>query len=467
MSSLINFSGIASGIDSASLIKAMLDNERKSRIEPLQTKITTLTDTSTSLNKLSDLLDTLKDAASKFRTINGGALSKIANSSDETKITASASNGATNATYAVTVSQLARSGTLSLNDRFASTSTAINSSINDGSSDASRTVSISIGTGDSQSQVDVVLTSSTTAEQFVTSFNQATSEAQASLVNVGTTSSPSYAIVINSSSEGTESGTIALNVGSEITSAGGGAFLSSTLTQAQDAEFSVSGISGTITRSTNSINDVISNVTIGLKSTGSSTLTVTDDPAQTTQTIQDFVTAFNDVVSYIKENDQVSRSEEGAEVSNIFGPLAQTSIDENVLSSLRNALRSSSLSGGTINTLADLGITTQRDGSLALDTEKLEDALSSDPSRVGSITTALGDSLASVDGVIPQFTRFNGLIDNEVNSETSSITSLNSRIADIENALAKRQEALNAQFARLESLMGRLNSQQSSLDGLL
>ncbi len=462
---LINFSGIASGIDSSSLIKALLDKERAARISPLEKKVSSLEDTNSAFGELSDLLSKLKTSSAKFRALNGSAISKSVTSSDETVATATASGAATNGQYTLTVSTLAKNGTYSFNDRFASDTTAIDSGIVDGDPAVDRTVTVTLGTGAEQESIGIELTSTTTAGEFVTQFNAQSTQGSASLVNVGTSASPSYAIVISSNNEGTEEGQIGVSVGSSIT--GAGAFTAGTLSQATDATFTVSGISGTITRSSNTVNDVISGVSLNLSEVGAATVTVGNDSSATAATLQEFVDAYNEVVNYVRENDLVTREESGSEVSNLFAPLASTSIDENILSALRSSLGSATTSGGAVSVLADLGITTQRDGTLKFDTDTFNTALADDPNGVQAITEALGEDLASVGGTIDQFIQFGGLIDQSENSNKTEITSANSRIAEIEQNLSRQEESLIRQFARLESLIGQLNSQQSALSGLL
>jgi flagellar hook-associated protein 2 len=462
--SAVTFSGLASGIDSTSIIASILDQRRATQIKPLQTKISTLTDTNSSLAKLSDLLDTLKGTADKFRDINGTVLAKTAASSSETRVTATAANTAGNGAYAVNVLSLAKNGNSSFDDRYSSTSQTINSSINNGAAPANRTVTVQVGTGADQESVAVELTNTTTAADFVSQFNTSSTKAEASLVNVGTASSPSYAIVINSNNQGTNLGELSTSVGSEITSAGSGAFVATTTSQATNAQFTVSGISGTFTRANNTVSDVITGVTLSLQSTGAATITIGDDASTTATTVQSFVDAYNDVVKYIAENDLVSTDETGQNA--VFGPLASTSIDEGFLGSLRSSLSSSSISSGLVSTLGDLGIKTERDGTLRFDSTKFKESVASDPESVRSITRKLGDSLASVGGIIAQYTQFNGLIDVAERSNQSSIDSYNKRVSELEKALSQQEFALKGQYARLESIIGKLNSQQSALAGL-
>lgn len=467
MAALINFSGIASGIDSASLIKALLNRERAARVAPLEDRITSLEERNSVFDELTNLLEKLKSAADGFRSINGSVLAKNATSADETKVTALAENSATNGTYSVTVSQLARNATSSFNDRFSATTSVINSSINNGASSANRTVTVTTGTGTETETVGIVIDNTTTISDFVDDFNAASSKTEASLVNVGTSSSPSYAVVFTSINPGTEKGQLAVSVGSEIQTAGAGAFTASTLNQAQNATLSVSGINGNITRSSNQISDILPGLTLNLVATGSTTVTIGDDPETTLSAVQDFVDAYNEIVKFIKENDLITRQEDGEEVSNVFGPLAEESLDESILSSLREALIDAGQSGGTVNILADLGITTARDGTLDFDQETFKTALVSDPESTREITQTLGENLAAVNGTIAQYTRFGGLIDNTQSLNTQHISDLQDRIEQVELSLIRQEEDLTKRFARLESLIGQLSSQQNTLLALL
>ncbi len=450
----INFTGIASGIDSASLIQSLIDTQRRARIVPLETKVESLTEQNDSYSELKGLLNSLKNAASSFREVNGGAIGKKVTSSDDSVVSATASKSASAGTYNLTVSSLAKNGTASFTDTYASTSSAVNAAVV-----GTELVTIKVGNGSDSETIDVSVTSSTTLDQFVSAYNAASSKGTASIVNTGTTSTPAYKVVINSNETGLEDGSIVISDPANV-------FTASSLDQATDAEFTIDGI-GTITRSSNTITDVFSGVSLNLSDTGSSTITIGVDSSSTVQSLQGFVDAYNEVISFIAENDTISREEDGSSVSIIYGPLALTSLDENVLSSLRSALSGASISGGTVNTFADLGVTTKRDGTLGFDAAIATAAIAEDPERTGTILSNLGEDLASVGGTIEQYTRYAGLIESAVTANTNQISNFNSRISTIEGSLNKQQDSLTQQFSRLEALIGKLNSTSSALSSLL
>ena len=466
MASALSFSGIASGIDSQAIIDSTVASARLARVQPNQKKVGELEETNTALESLETKLDALRTTLQGFTSLSGGGVSKTGSSSRESVVSATATAAASNGSYDVTVNTLAKNHTFSYDFSFSSTTTPFQNTLLGSEPAANRTATFTIGTGSNQETVSVVITNGTyTASQFVTDFNNASSKGEASLVNVGTESSPSYKIVINSMYEGVEKGFIA--------ETSHGASLPNTdpssESAATNASFSISGI-GTVTRGTNSVSDVIPGVTLNLSSGGGLTATVKiqEDAASTTAKIQDFVDSFNDIVKFVAENNLVVRDESSKEVTNIFAPLSGTRTDDNALLVLRTALGSAVASGGSVvRVFSDLGITTQRDGSLKFESAKLQSALSSEPSSVSAMIQSFADTVALTGGTIDQYTRFSGLLDISVNNNKSLITELNRRVADAEKQIQRTADALKERYARLEGLMSKLQSQQSSLSGAL
>ena len=209
-------------------------------------------------------------------------------------------------------------------------------------------------------------------------------------------------------------------------------------------------------------------MTLELNSTGTSTVKISEDATSTIAKVQDFVDLYNDLVQFVESNNAVTREENGDEVSNTFAPLASTRVDDNMLNALRTELSSAVASAGaTVRIFADVGITTQRDGTLGLDSSKLQTAISSEVSSVSAVFQSFADAVATTGGVIDQYTRFNGLLDTTINANKTTISDLNQRIADAEASIQRQADALKQRYARLESTMGRLQNQQQSLSAAL
>lgn len=460
----LTFSGIASGLDTQALIDATTNASRQSKVRPSQTRVTELTSTNTAFEELSTKLETLQSNLRQFSTLEGGGVSKTGTSSKESVVSATATAAATNASYSVTVNTLASNHTYSFDTTYASPTTAIQSTLTGGEPAANRTVTFTVGTGGEQETVSVVITNgSYTVQDYVDAFNAASTKARASLVNVGTTASPSYKIVLTSLYEGTSKGTIARTaLGANLTNLTG--FSESA---AADASVTVTGI-GTITRTSNSISDIIPGVTLSLSSTGTATVKIAEDVPATITRVQDFVDTWNDIVTFLEENNRITTEQNGETTTNTFAPLSSSRIDDNALFTLRSALSATVASGGSaVRVFADLGITTQRDGTLRFDTAKLQEAISAEVSSVSSVLTTFADSVALTSGTIDQYVRFNGLLDTTIQANQTTIDDLNKRIAEAEAQIQRQADQLRQRYARLESQMGKLQSQQQSLTSAL
>ena len=152
---------------------------------------------------------------------------------------------------------------------------------------------------------------------------------------------------------------------------------------AQDASFTINGLAAT--RASNSFSDVVSGLTINLVKAGSATLTVASDTKTLKSEINDYVAAFNDVVSTITTNSQYDST------TNTAGTLLGDGTTQSIVDSLTQGVtdRIANLSSST-NSLAQIGISLGTDGTLSVDDSKLSAALVSDPAAVGRVFRADG-----------------------------------------------------------------------------
>jgi flagellar hook-associated protein 2 len=453
--SSINFSGLASGIDTNALIDAITASYRTVQVTPYQNQLDTLEETNSAFDELASKVSELKTTLTQFTSVAGGGVSKSASSTRDSVAFATATSAATNGSYSLVVTSVAKNATYSFGSGYSSETSTLGA--------GSETVTYTVGSGADLETVSFDVTAATTVTDFVNSFNSASSRAEASLVNVGTSSTPSYRVVISSSSEGISKGQFLR------TSSGNGSWVtgSETTDQATNASFSISGI-GAITRSTNTISDVITGVSFSLSSTGSATVKVSEDSAATSSAVQTFVDQYNEIVSFVKENNLVTRTGSSSGSAVRFGSLSGSRTDDNFLGALRDALASSSATAGSaVRIFADIGITTARDGTLTFDTTKFQSAAGSESSSVGALLRSFADSTSLTDGTFDLYTRFGGIFDSTRNGNSFQITTLSQRISDAEESISRQASDMRSRFARLESLMGRLQGQQQSLSSLL
>ena len=151
-----------------------------------------------------------------------------------------------------------------------------------------------------------------------------------------------------------------------------------------DASITVDGM--TLTRSSNEINDLFDGYTVNLISTTSTTANITSsvDTATATTNLQTLVTSINDLKKVL--NAKTFRGDSTSEK----GALANDTVI-NGLKKQIEALTTTPLSGfgATSVYLSNLGVRTERDGELTLNTKVLEEELKSNPSSLDAIFNSM------------------------------------------------------------------------------
>ena len=154
----------------------------------------------------------------------------------------------------------------------------------------------------------------------------------------------------------------------------------SELETAQDAEFTIDGIS--FTRSTNTITDALEGVALSLLAADESetvVVQVTADTGAAKQLVQDFVNAYNKVMSTLDQHlDYDTETKQSGVLSGHYAVL-------NLQHGLRRALSDAILApSGAPTVLSHIGITVGSDGQLDIDDAELMEALNS-PSDVARL----------------------------------------------------------------------------------
>ena len=459
----ITFSGLASGIDSDAIIKAFAESRRLVQ-EPLKAKQEFNDKENSALEEFNSKLLAFRDSLEDFMTASGGAVRKSATVSNSDAVSVSAKPNAPAASTTITVDNLARTASLSFDDRFTSKDQAIAPGLAEPA-----VVSVTVGSGSQAKQYSVTVTSQTTLSSLVSSINE-TCEGKVfgSVVNTGTAANPQYILLFQGTETGVEKGSLSVDVSASITDQG--IFGSQLLEQAEDAVFQVSGI-GQVTRPSNRVSDLISGLIIELKqeNVGPVSISITDDAEKTSAAMQAIVESFNDLLNYSKTNGKVERVEDEDGVTNVFGSLARSRLDDQAIQSIRSALASVSAgeADSPIRVFADLGVTTDRDGTLKFDAEKFQQAIVEDPTAVEDLLSGFADRVASTNGVVAQYTKYQGHIEIAKSANDDENSSINDRIERLEAYLDKQTEYMRQMFARLESTMSRLNSDSETLFSVL
>lgn len=204
------------------------------------------------------------------------------------------------------------------------------------------------------------------------------------------------------------------------------------LSQTSAAQNAALTINGTpLSSASNTLNGAIDGTTLNLTNTGSTTLQTTRDSAQLTKNVSNLVSMYNTLNASLSGLQQGDLKADAA-LSQIQGQLV----------SVINA--SFNRSGGTSSlSLGEIGISTQKNGALALDTAKLQSAIDKDPAGVAKLFTDNGRGIAdSLSSRIQSMIGASGVIQKETAAVSKDIALLNTKKSRLESALTAKSNAL-------------------------
>lgn len=450
----ISFGGLGNGLDFGQVVDQLVKVARLP-VDRLADKKASLNSKSTDYATLSTKLVMLQSAADKLRLST--SFDRTGTSvSDSTALSAAGSSTATAGTYSIRITQLAQSHQLT--NKAAKAVAATSTDIVGGTSG---TFTFRVGNGADQT---VTLGSTATLDDLRTAVNDLGAGVTASIINTGSDTTPAYRLVLTAASTGAANGVTIVSDDTDLdldNSSGTGGV--DTLQAAQDATVVVGDPNQnpvTLTRSSNVVSDAIPGVTLTLlKTTGSSTVQVgvSRDVAAVKSNITALATAYNDVVKFINERNTYDTATKKG------GIFFNEPTVRGVLTQLRTALSSSVAGLSSVSTAGEIGFKTERDGTVTIDDAKLDTALASSYSAVKNLfinqTSSTGIAQLVNNAVDVLDDAVNGALTLRKNGLTKQITDLTAEIARKEDAVAQYEDRLRRQYAALDGLLGRLQSQ--------
>jgi flagellar hook-associated protein 2 len=458
--------GVGSGLDVKTLISQLMAIEQRP-LTLLATREAGYQARLTSLGTIKGALSSLQLASAALASASISQYS--ATSGDASMLTATAASNASAGNYNVTVTKLAQVQKLVAGGR-ADTTTAIGSG-------ADTTLTFTLGTISSvlgpvngtysdatfaanaaKSPVSVVINSSNnTLGGIRDAINAADAGVTASIINDGGTSP--YRLTITSNDTGvTNSLSISASGDAAIASLvaydpQGAGVQNLTQTQAaRNAEMSIDGV--LITSASNTVTDAIQGVTLNLKKihasplTDSTTVSVQRDNNGLTAALGALVKAYNDANK------------------TIAGATAKTAVfqgDTGVLgmqTQVRSILGGVQETGDAYTMFSQLGVSFQKDGSLAIDSAKLNVALTADPAAVATLTAAIGNAINTA---ATSLLGVSGPVSSKTDGINRSIRDIGSRRTDIEHRLELTQQRYQKQFSGLDTLLSSMNKTSAFL----
>lgn len=478
---MAGITGLGSGIKIDEIVTALVNAERAPKTNQLDNLEKQTTTRISALGSLTGALNTFKTA---IDALNKPALfeSRTASSSSSSVLKATASTTASAGTYSVQVQQLAASSKVALQSVSGGTAATFNSG----------TLEISAGT--SSISVDITEANNTLAGMR-DAINEAgkdsgisaaiiTDDSGSRLVLSSTKTGAGNDIQVAVTEDGVTTGDNALTSQAFTPTVDPGnadAFLKPSsdtgaggvITQAQSAKLTIDGLQ--LMRDSNKIEDALEGVTIDLVSAQSATdltdgktisLTVGVDKTSVKSNLQKFVDAYNALMSTAGQLTAVVKVDGSNEP--VTGPLVGDSTVRSVLSGLRNEIVK--MTGGgesSIKALANLGITTGKDGKLSLDDTKLTEALDSNFDQVGGYLTGDDGLMGRLSGFVSDYVATDGVLKQRSDALQSTKMNIDKQREALDKRVESLQTRLYAQYNAMDSLVGQLSRTSESLGSML
>ena len=383
---------IASSILTQDVIDGLKDADESVQIKPLTLKIDKNTKKQADITALTTLVSTLKTSYADVAN-ETAMLKRTVSAAGSGSVTANVEAGVAEQTVRLSVSQLAQVDSYQ-SKGFKSRSETLTG--------ITKEESLTLSVGDKS--VDIKVGPSTTLEDIINQINDGAGDAlKASIVNTG--GENGYKMILQSKESG-EKNQIKFSVKGDQTAADGAKAVleklgfnatatenadktgfdfsldftgseAKQLQKAQDAKFNFNGID--ITRSSNSVDDLIIGVTFNLNNvdeknstTGAlkeSVITIGKDTDAVVKSLKSMVTAYNDLISNISTATSYDRE------NGVAGTLNGMSEITGIKRKLQNLFESSNSDG---KSLQNFGFSFTEKGVLSVDESKLKDTISKD-----------------------------------------------------------------------------------------
>jgi len=234
------------------------------------------------------------------------------------------------------------------------------------------------------------------------------------------------------------------------------------LAAAASASLTIDGLP--VTSKSNTLDKTIEGVTLTLqaKTEADAPLTVTVglDKGGIKKQVQSFVEAYNKLVGFISAETRVTPVGDGK--APVTGALVGDATARALLSTIRNELVNVQ-GDGSIRALTDIGITTQKDGTLAVDSKKLDKALADNFDQLSGLFTGDTGLATRLDAKLKPYTETGGILEQRNKQMTETISVIDKQKEDLNRRITSLQERLYKQFNAMDMLVGQLSNTSSSL----
>jgi flagellar hook-associated protein 2 len=409
---------ISRAVGLASLPLQVMQNQQN-RLTSQQSEISTIT---SQFSSLQNALDNLNSAV--------GTGSFTASSSTTSVATAYAASGVRVGSYSLTVI-----GTGSHTNTMSQDGLTKVTDPSSGNISSSSTLTLTVDGTNYQ------VSNTGSLNDLADAINASSAGVQATLVNVGSTSSPDYRLSVQGKKY----------AGTSIQMSDGSTPVLNTLTTGTNVTYQINGQSNVISSDSRSLT-LSTGLTVNVLQAGSTDINVNQGSSQASNALSAFTSAYNSIVDELAK----SRGQNG-------GPLSGQSIVYTLSTSLHGILDTTAQSGN-VSSVTDLGLSFDSDGHLDFDPTTFNSAASSSISDVlgflgkessGGFLKSANDALKGITDSVT------GLLATTNSALSSSATNLANKISDKTNQISNLQTTLTAQMSAADATISTLQQQVS------
>lgn len=463
--SLLSSLNAGSGVDTASLVTSLVNAQYATQAAALQSKYDSLTSQISAVSTVKNAITTFSSALSSL--VKGGTLQTQPVSSNSNIVSATALPGAKLAglSSSITVSQLATAQTAAtaaaIPDRTAALGTGqftLTLGTATYSADGATmtgfapgpTTPVPITITSANDSLDGIAAAINAAQAGVSAAVVTDADGSAYLSLKGTTGAQ-QAFTLQATTD--DSGRLAqfdVGVGATGTSLTSGA---------QNARIKVDGVS--VERSSNTIGDLVSGVKLQLTGTSpvAVSLTSSTPTGALSGAVSDFVDAYNEVIGILT-----------TQTDPVNGVLKADPAANALLQSLKRMSLSNLVTGaatGTPTTLAEVGVATNKDGTLSLNSDTLNKALSTWPQSVESMFAYSASGTTGLSALLNNLTTQATDTASGLGASTANYTAKQSQVTSDRDDLTTQESNMNkrltGQFASMQTAVSAYKSTQAFL----
>jgi len=460
--------GVGSGLDLNTIVTQLVALEKRP-LQAMQTQAGTLNSQISLYGQVNSLFSSMQTAAQK---LTGNTLWQASSvtSGDSGTVVVSGGDGAAVGSYAVTVEALAGNQTVAQNTPLAAATDLVGQG----------TLTLQLGSWDagqanftgkpSTSAVSISVSATDTLADLRDKINGVGAGVTASLV----TDATGVRLALRSNDSGAANG-FRLSVDDVDHSLIDGAGLSRFAfdppattsglvlkSSGSNARATVNGIA--VESATNDVTGAVDGVTLSLRKTTATpvNVAVSRDTSTISAGIKSFVDAYNALAGYLSTQTKYDAA------SKTGGPLQGDSTATSLQSQLRSVLNTPSGASSLYGHLSDLGLQSQRDGTLTMDATKLGSALNTHLDEVRKAFANSDTGTTSNNGFARRYDTLASQalgVDGTVTTRTAGLQKLVQLNSEAQDKLSARvdlfQQRLIAQYTALDANVAKLNALQS------